>query len=201
MRLNGPVRTRAVRLALIAALVALGAAHLWAQEPAPRAKVARRKALFIEQFTRLVQWPPPSLPGDARFVICTLGNSDTADELARIAVYRKFKDRSAEVRRPGDPAELGACHVLYLAGSEMQRLPDILAKVADRPVLTVCDSPGCAEKGVQFNLFEETRSLPQRGTYVGFELNVPAIKRSALVFDPRLLSAGRRVDPRESSGP
>jgi hypothetical protein len=203
MWLNGPLRTSALRLVLVAVLVTLGASDLRAQEPAPRSKVARRKALFIEQFTRLIEWPSASLPRDAPFVICIQGTSDTADELANIAVSRNFKGRPSEVRRLDAGASPGPCHVLYLAGSETLRLPRTLAEVADKPVLTVSDTPGFVEQGVQFNLFDEARSAPRPGTYVGFELNVPAVKRSALVFDPRLLSAGRRVDtpPRRDSTP
>jgi hypothetical protein len=157
--------------------------------------VARRKALFIEQFTRLVEWPRDSLPPDGPFVVCAVGNSDTADELANVASAVRFKQRPCQFRHPppGDPV---GCHVLYLAPGAARRLSEILAAVAKRPVLTVSDTSGFADKGVQFNLFEETRSTPQPGIYVGFEMNVQAIKSSVLSFDPQLLSAGRPVGTR-----
>jgi hypothetical protein len=187
------------RLLLLSTLVCL-AAPARGDDSRPRAKVvARRKALFIEQFTRLVQWPPAVLPRDAPFVLCIQGASDTAEELAKIAAVRKFKERASEVRRPRSAAELGACQVLYLAASEAPRLAQTLAAVANKPLLTVSDTPGFAEQGVEFNLYEETRSLPQPGTYVGFELNVSAVKHSVLMFDPGLLSSGRRVDEAEGS--
>jgi hypothetical protein len=165
-----------------------------AQDLAARARVARRKALFIEQFTRLVEWPPDSLPREGPFVVCALGTSDTADELATIASAVPFKQRPCQVRRLATTGDMASCHVLYLAASAAPRLAQALAAVADHPVLTVSDTPGFAQRGVQFNLFEESRSSPRPGRYVGFELNVAAVRRSPLIFDPRLLSAGRQVN-------
>src|SRR6185436_14999174 len=84
---------------LAGALAAVGAAPGRAQERDPRAQVARRKALFIEQFTRLIEWPSGKLPADGRFVLCLIGNSETAVELAKLAAVRRFKDHAVEVRR------------------------------------------------------------------------------------------------------
>jgi hypothetical protein len=184
-----------VLVGFTAALLATAATS--AQDPSPRLRVARRKALFIEQFTRLVDWPSSKLPRDSPFVVCVQGTSDTADELARIAAFRKFKERPCQLRRVRPGPELAACHVVYLAANEAPRLAQSLAAVADKPILTVSDTPGFVERGVQFNLFDEMRSAPPQGsgTYVGYELNGPAVRRSVLVFDPRLLSAGRRIEP------
>jgi hypothetical protein len=172
-------------------LLAPGVAR--AQDPSAAVKVARRKALFVEQFTRLVEWPAQALQPEGPFVLCLQGQSPTAEELGKLAAVRRFKEHRCEVRRPRTSAELGACHVLYLSPGEGPRLGQTLAAVAGRPVLTVSDTSGFVERGVQFNLFEETRAVPQPGTYVSFEMNVDAIKRSLLSFDPRLLTAGRRV--------
>jgi len=200
---KGNMRRRAL-LAVMLCLVPAGLAAQGEGEREPgvaRARVARRKALFIEQFTRLVGWAQASLPREGPFILCTLGSSDTADELANIASFVKFKQRPCEVRRLSTPGEVDGCHLLYLAASAAAVLPQALAAVADRPVLTVSDTAGFAGKGVEFNLFEEVRSTPQPGVYVGFELNVAAIKRSVLAFDPRLLTAGRRVGGAPPPGP
>jgi hypothetical protein len=186
------ISTRGLAVLLIALLAFSG--PVFADDPSARAKVARRKALFVEQFTRLVEWPAASLPRDGSFVLCLQGTSETADELGKLAAIRRFKDRLCEVRRPRAAADLAACHVLYLASSEAARLAQTLAAAAGRPLITVSDTPGFAARGVEFNLFEEEREVPQPGVYVGFELNVATVKRSVLTFDPRLLtSAARRV--------
>ena len=182
-------------LALRALVGVSGVQQADAQDAQTRAKfLARRKALFIEQFTRLIDWPAPILPKTGPFVLCILGASETAHELTTIASVRKFKDRPVEVRRPKPSAELGACHVVYVAASESAHLAEVLAAVAGKPILTVSDTAGFVERGVHLNLFEQLRSAPEQGLYVNYELNVTAVKHSVLAFDPQLLSQGRRVD-------
>lgn len=186
-----------VRVLLVLLSIAAGGIGdvVHAQDRSTPTKIARRKALFIEQFTRLIEWPPAVLAQDGPFVLCLEGASDTATELSNIAAVRKFKDRPTEIRRlrPGASAE--GCHVLYIAGSEAARVGQILGAIADSPILTVSDTPGFGARGVHFNLFEETRSAPREGTYVGFELNVSTVKRSVLLlFSPQLLKEGRRVE-------
>jgi hypothetical protein len=156
---------------------------------------ARRTALLIEQFTRYVEWPEAALPENGRFVLCLQGASDTAQELTNLALIRKFKRRATEVRRLRAGDDAGACHVLYLAGSEAARVPATLAALVGKPVLTVGDSVGFVERGVHFNFFPVVREAPRPGTYPHFEWSVPAVRRSVLLrFDPGLLSQGRRVE-------
>jgi hypothetical protein len=186
-----------VRATLVVALLlhaASGLREARAQDTSTRAYVARRKALFVEQFTRLIDWPASSLPADVHFVLCIIGASDTADELTAMASVRKFKDRLVDVRRPRPGMDLSSCHLVYVAGSEAGRLTELLAGVSGKPILTVSDTTGFVERGVHLNLFEQTRSAPEQKLYVNYELNVSAVKRSVLAFDPQLLSQGRRVD-------
>jgi hypothetical protein len=164
-----------------------------AQEVSPSLQVARRKALFIEQFTRLVDWPESAWADDPSFVVCVLGRSETAEELRSLAAWRKFKGRPTEVSIVQSVDNLSGCRVLYIAASGADRLASALEAIADAPVLAVGDTPGFVERGVHLNLFEERRSKPKAGTYVGYELNVRAIHRSQLSFDPQLLSQARRV--------
>jgi hypothetical protein len=184
--------------ALLAALALLATpllpGHARAQDVSSRSKVARRKALFIEQFTRYIDWPADAMPKAGPFVLCIEGASDTGNELTALASGRKFKDRPVELRRPKSATDLGGCHLVYLAGSEADRLNEVLAAVVGKPILTVSDTNGFVERGVHLNLFEQTRSSPEQGLYVNYELNVPAVKHSVLAFDPQLLNQGRRVD-------
>jgi len=58
--------------------------------------------------------------------------------------------------------------------------------VADKPILTVGDTTGFAEKGVLINLYQEERLMQ-------FEVNLPAVKRSKLTFSSKLLRLARLV--------
>jgi hypothetical protein len=191
-----PLRQPLLALALAGALLAGLGATTSADSPVTAARLlARRKALFIEQFTRLIEWPASALPKDGPFVLCLVASSETAAELTKLASIRKFKDRSVEVRALSPDANDGVapCHVVYLASSAGPRLGKVLEAVAGKPVLTVSDTAGFIERGVQFNLFEESRP-PDQAHFVNFEVNVQAVKRSVLAFDAQLLSQGRKVD-------
>jgi hypothetical protein len=153
------------------------------------------KSLYIERFTRFIEWPADSLPRDRPFVLCILGSGDTATDLARVAPARPFKDRTCEVRRLQPGSDLQACHLIYMAGSERGRLTQLLGTVDGKPILTVSDSTGFAERGVLINLLQE-------GRYLRFEINLAAVKRSKLVFSSQLLRLARPVgEPGAASPP
>ena len=201
-----PGNTKALARFLAACLAVLGTTEVPSASRAHaadegRAWVARRKALFIEQFTRLIEWPQASLPADGRFVVCIQGASDTANELSAMARVRRFKDRSCDVR----PLKLGVdprgCHVIYVASGEAARLPQLLTSLGTGAVLVVGDTPGFVQRGVHLNLFEETRTAPRPGIYVNYELNVMAVRRSVLTFHPQLLSQGRTVSAPPTMSP
>jgi hypothetical protein len=171
-----------------------------AQDSSSSTQVARRKALLIEQFTRLIDWPKSGLPDGQPFVVCILGRSPTAEELNGLARWRQFKGRAGTVRRVESGADLKVCHLVYVGPTEASRLESILKGIGEAPVLVVGDTPGFVEKGVHLNLFEEKRAKPKPGTYVGFELNVDAVRLSRLSFAPQLLSQGRSVHSGRSKG-
>lgn len=149
--------------------------------------VGQVKALFIERFTRFIDWPAAALAAGQTFVVCVQGTGGTADDLARVAVSRKFKDRNSAVRRlqPGD--DVAGCHILYLAASESPRLERALAAVGGKPILTIGDTPGYGQRGVVINLYQE-------GRFMRFEINNPAVKRSRLTFSSQLMRLGKPVE-------
>ena len=170
----------------LAALLALGV-------PSPahaQISVGRLKGLFVERFTRFIEWPAPALGDSTPFVVCIQGTGDTAENLFEVARSRKFKERPCEVRRVRAGSDLAACHLLYLAASEAARLPQVLAAIADKPILTVSDSTGFAHKGVQINLYQQQQLM-------SFEINFGAVKRSKLQFSSKLLRLGKLVDQKQ----
>jgi hypothetical protein len=178
------------RLGLVVFLAALLAGLLTVLAPPAAVQaqisVGRLKSLFVERFTRFVEWPAGALPDSAPFVVCIQGTSETAEDLSEFASSRKFKDRLCEVRRVRAGSDLGTCHLLYIAGSEAAQLTQVLSAVAGRPILTVSDATGFADKGVLINLFQENGLM-------NFEINLLAVKRTKLTFSSQLLRLGRLV--------
>jgi hypothetical protein len=182
-----PVRRRWLRLVTLPILLVAVSSAAYAQISA-----ARLKSIFVERFTRFIDWPAAVLPEGSPFVVCIQGTGDTAENLFEVAQARKFKDRLCEVRRVRAGSDLNGCHVLYLAGSEAPHLPQVMAAISGRPILTVGDTAGFADKGVLINLLQQEKLMQ-------FEINLPAVKRSRLTFSSQLLRLGRLVgEPAES---
>jgi hypothetical protein len=156
--------------------------------------VEELKTMYIERFTRFIEWPSGALPAAAPFVVCIQGSGGAAGDLGSMAASRQFKERSCEVRRVRAGSSLGGCHLLYIAPSEAPRLVQILEAVSGKPVLTVGDSQGFAERGVLINLFEESG-------YLRFDINMAAVQASPLKFSSRLLRLGRQVQPQQQQPP
>lgn len=174
--------------------VALGLLAMLPRPVHAQMSVGQVKAIFIERFTRFIEWPAPSLPADRAFQVCIQGSGETADDLARVASTRKFKDRDCNVRRVSPGGRTVGCHILFLAGSESARLGSVLAQVAGQPVLTVSDSPGFGERGVHINLYQD-------GRFMRFEINAEKVRGSPLVFSSQLLRLGRQVGDTGGSEP
>jgi hypothetical protein len=144
------------------------------------------KAEYVVRFPRFVDWPSDVVPtGDDPFVVCEIGQSQLGARLETIVTERRIKDRRAVLRRP--PLEqLDECHIVVIAPSEQPELPRILERTAARPILTVGDGQGLAERGVLIGLYDEP-------PFVRFEINARAAQASGLKFSSQLLRLGRIV--------
>jgi hypothetical protein len=151
------------------------------------------KAEFLERFTRFVEWPAGSTVQDATtpFVIGVYGTNPFGSYLAKVARDRRIKGKPIEVRVVSSPDEAERCELLFVPGAAQRHLPAILARTADRPILTVSESPGAAEQGVLVNFYTAEDNLR-------FEINDAAVRRSRLEFSSRLLKLARvlNLEPR-----
>jgi hypothetical protein len=142
------------------------------------------KAEFIERFTRFIDWPAEASPGP--FVIGVYGDSPLRGFLETIARERKVKGRPVEVREVGRIEDIDACHILFVPGSKVRQLPQVLARASGRAILTVGDTRGFAEAGVLLNFFTEDERLR-------FEINEPAARASGLRIGAQVYGLARVV--------
>src|SRR5262249_39816872 len=94
--------------------------------------------------------------------------------------------RRISVRRCSDPKDIGACHLLFVAGSERDRVPKILETLKGRPTLTVGGIVGFAAMGGCINFYVD-------GKKVRFEINPGAAKQASLTVSSKLLRLARVV--------
>jgi hypothetical protein len=157
----------------------------------PRAATAQTqeyqvKAELLERFTRFVDWPDDAAATHSAFVIGVYGQDPFGTFLAEIAGSRRIKERPVRVVQISDPKQAVGCHVLFIARSARGSLRRVLEQTELRPVLTVADSEGFAEKGVLINFYASDDK-------VRFEINDAAARRSGLKVSSKLLNLARIV--------
>jgi hypothetical protein len=149
-----------------------------------------RKAALLKAFSQYIEWPENSGVKDKNqpFVIGIIGKNPFGSilEKAYSQSSYKIKDRKVEIRAISKPEEIGNCHILFISGSEEKQLDRILAITTGKPILTVGETKGFAEKGAIFNLYIS-------GNDIRFEIDADALQKSRLIVDSQLLSFGTIV--------
>ena len=147
--------------------------------------IADLKAAFVLNLARFTEWPEYVRPAGTRVVLCVLGDRGVADSLGRIVTRKLITGRTIETRQPDDDASLRLCHVLYV-NADAARARDLLATLADAPILTIGDSPAFTALGGTAHLFME-------GDRMRFAVNVTAAHRANLRMSAQLLNMARIV--------
>jgi len=151
------------------------------------------KAEFLERFTQFIEWPDEQETIDTPFVVCLVGKDPFQEYLQTMSRERRIKGRPLEVQRfsqvqqEGAAAPLSQCELVFISREAQDELDQVLAQTAGRPVLTVSDSEGFAQKGVLINFDHE-------GGKVRFEVNVEAMRKSGLKFSAHLMRLARLVN-------
>jgi hypothetical protein len=166
---------RAISIPLVLVLVTeLGAAQ-------PQPTEYEVKAAYLFHFASFVEWPPDVFESpDAPIVIGVLGKDPFDRVLDRTVEGKSLQRRGFVIKRGSSLRALGRLHILFISSSERSRLPQLLAALEDRSVLTVGEADGFAEVGgmVCFTL-EDQR--------VRFEINLAAAREADLEISSQVL--------------
>jgi hypothetical protein len=143
------------------------------------------KAAFLLNFLKFVTWPEPPAT-DAPLVIAVVDEDDLARALDA-AIRATPGGRPVVVRTAGAAQALRpAPHLLYIGGSDREKLEGLLRELEGRPVLTVSDSEGFGASGVVLNFYASDKRIR-------FEANTTAASRAGLRISSHLLRLARIV--------
>lgn len=148
------------------------------------------KAVFIERFTRFIDWPADKLANNPLnpFVICIADNPPFFELLKDIYQTQQIQKRKVIVYNLDDVKTIKSCHLLYVSEQQNDGLSEILKQIEKQPVLTIADTSGYAHQGVMINFFMS------RDNKIRFEINEHAIKDSGLYVSYKLLSVAKIVE-------
>ncbi len=149
------------------------------------------KASFLEKFIQLTQWPEESEISDLSksFIISVIGKNPFGRVLDNRYQGHKIKNRTIEIRYISSPKKIQGSHLLFISASKRNELSDILSVSKGKPILTVSEVKGFAEKGVHINFYKTGQ-----GT-LHFEINESMVNNSGLRMNLMLLEVAKIINP------
>jgi len=191
-------------MALLSAMLARAARGVWvlpvvvllAAGPGLAAQTARAseyqvKAVFLFNFAQFVDWPAEAFPdSNTPLVIGVLGDDPFGGVLDQTVGDEHLGRRPFQVRRYHSVDEIKTCHILFVSRPEGDRPQSILAGLKNRPILTVSDADGFAERGGMIR-FVTDRSR------IRLKINLEAAQAAHLTISSKLLRVAEIVTPTE----
>lgn len=152
------------------------------------------KAAFVFNFLSFVEWPETAFNSpDEPFVIGVMARGNPFEgTLQEILSGERVGQHPCVVRQIERIEEIQACDLLFIARSERHRVDSILEASKGRPILTVADFHGFAERGGMIEL----RNQDQR---VKLHINRRSAAKAGMAIDSQLLRlahiVGEEVPP------
>lgn len=168
------------RLLLVALLAIAPSTH---GEPATEASL---RAALIYNFALFVEWPAERERKDAaNFYLCVTPE-DALDASITALESRRVRSKATALRRVRVPIAPDVCDLLYISQAEKAHLPEIVASLQSRPVLTISDATSAARTGVVIGLDVENQRMV-------FDVNAQAARKQGLNINSKLLRLSRTV--------
>ncbi len=175
--------------AWLCVLALLGATLTAASPPAAAPPEYRIKAVFLFNFAQFVEWPAGAFhDAQAPLVIGVLGEDPFGADLDEAVRGERIGGRALVVRRYRRVEDIGECQILFISGSEADRLEKILARLQGRSLLTVGDADNFNRLGGMVRFVTVNNKIRLR-------INVEAAKAAELVISSKLLRPAMVYNP------
>jgi hypothetical protein len=153
------------------------------------------KAVFLYNFSRFVEWPEAAFADPkAPFVVGVFGFDPFGADLDEVVRGESVRGHPLVVRRVRNAADAAGCQILFIHHSEGERLPEVLAAVDRRSILTVSDSADVAKHGVII------RFVTQNGR-IRMRIDVDSARAAQLTISSNLLRSAEIVGSSAREGP
>ena len=151
------------------------------------------KAAYLYNFANYVEWPSSvSKRVKSPFVIGVVGPYPFGKHLDVIAATKKIDGRKIVIRRFKTLDDYTTCDILFIAGSDPRKHPDLDKRLGKSPVLLVGESSTFAQRGGTISFFVQQNK-------VRFKINQQAAKRKGLKISSKLLQMAELVKDNKES--
>jgi hypothetical protein len=151
------------------------------------------KAAYLYNFANYVEWPSSvSKRTNVPFVIGVVGPYPFGKHLDVIAATKKIDGRKIVIRRFKTLDDYTTCDILFIAGSDPRKHPDLDKRLGKSPVLLVGESSLFAQRGGTISFFVQQNK-------VRFKINQQAAKRKGLKISSKLLQMAELVKDNKES--
>jgi hypothetical protein len=117
-----------------------------------------------------------------------LGDNPFGADLKETVRGETIQGRQIVIQESRHADALANCQIVFVSKSEAGRLDQVFSKLDSKPVLTVSENPGFAERGGIINFYRE-------GGKVRFEINPGAAEKNGLKLGSQLLRVAKIVHP------
>ncbi|MEM9102943.1 MAG: YfiR family protein [Pseudomonadota bacterium] len=145
------------------------------------------RAIFVEKFTRFIQWPKSALDIDtADFTLCVFKDQLFYQSFKSIFVNLKIKKRKVVVDYLKGIENFDHCHIVYLSNASLNDLKKIVGISTSNGPLIIGEIKGFVEHGAHINLLEVDKKLR-------IEVNTYSMSNSGFKASSKLLKYARVV--------
>ncbi len=140
---------------------------------------SKMKAIFIMNFTKLIEWPQPYRQGN--FVVGVIGDSPLYPELVKMSKTKKVANQSLQVVKFNSSSEIQKCHIIYVSRNKSENMNAVLEKVKQNSTLIITEKNGLVDKGAGINFIVKDNRQK-------FELNKKNVEKYKLKVSSNLVS-------------
>lgn len=118
------------------------------------------KAFFLEAAVRFIAWPEDTAVSKSKdFTIANFPDDNFTPHLRVLFAKKQIKGKNVKFKTIRKLDDIDSCFILIIPSGKKNDLTDILSTVAGKPILTVCESPEFAKKGVMLCISSENRKV------------------------------------------
>jgi len=137
-------------------------------------------AAYLFNFSKFVDWPETVFSDPDDDIVLAVTDDDFFGDALSAINGKIVKDRQFVVKNLREGTNPLDCQILFIGLSEKRRIPQILAAVDGKPVLTVSNLEGFAEAGGAIE-------LAKKDNRIRLVINLTTIKRTGLKMRSQLL--------------